>query len=165
MMKPRERLVVYPTLIILFVLVLISLFKPLPDKATFRQLSIVDEEGNVKINLVPKRSGGMMKIFGPTNNIRIKLSTVSDGGMIELFRSIGRRSVWFRAVDNGGLIRVFGWEGKDGVKIQGSENGGSLSVNNRIGETKAELMIGGDGEGKIKLFGSEGEFTKEFSAK
>ena len=92
-----------------------------------------------------------MKIFGPANNVRMKLSTPGDGGMIELFRNIGRRSVWIRATDVGGLIRVFGWEGKDGVMVRGSEKGGSLIINNAIGETKAELIIGDDGDGKMKL--------------
>ena len=163
-MRSKERFIVYPTLIILFVLILISLFKPLPQKAAFRQLLIVDEEGNVRINLVPLHGGGMMKIFGPTNNVRMKLSTVGDGGMMELFRSIGRRSVWLQAADNGGLIRVFGYEGKDGVMVQGSDNGGSLIINNVIGETKAELMIGDEGDGKIKLIGPKGKLTKEFFA-
>jgi len=164
-MRSKERFIVYPTLIILFVLILISLFKPLPEKATFRQLAIVDEDGNVKINLIPKGGGGMMKIFGPTNNVRMKLSTPGDGGMIELFRHIGRRSVWLRATDDGGLIRVFGWEGKDAVLIRGTENGGDLAVNNVMGETKAELIIGDDGNGKMKLIGPKGELIKELSVK
>lgn len=164
-MKSKERLLVYPTLIILFVLVLISLFKPLPQKAVLRQLSIVDEEGNVKINLVPLRGGGMMKIFGPTNNVRMKLSTVGDAGMIELFRRIGRRSVWLRATDSGGLIRVFGWEGKDGVIIKGSEDGGTVTVFTAQGEQRAELSIDDKGSGGLQLKGAKGKTVKEYSGR
>lgn len=164
-MKSKERLIVYPALALLFILVIVCLSKPLPDKASFRQVSIIDAEGKTKVLLSPWRGGGgMIRLYGPTENVRIKLSTVGDGGMIELFRSIGRRSVWLRAVDNGGLVRVFGWEGNDGVRLIGSKDGGTMSLFDVKGQTKAKLLIDENDQGFIELFGADGKSIRKFTA-
>ena len=151
-MNPSERFVVYPCLVLLAALSFMRQgTQPAPPgEATFRKVTILDEQGRrvvvldgaaryaPVVVLGPKgrmgidlgfddAGGGLVWTFGPDGEPLVKLSaTDGGGGSLDTFGPDGKERVSLGVLEKGGggVIKVMGPTGKPHVDLEAREDGG-----------------------------------------
>jgi hypothetical protein len=133
--------------------------KNVPDVLQARKFQVVDDYGNVLVNLTQDDGKGVIKTYNKEGKKLVNITyTSNQEGYLGLEDGKGQETMRLSSSNEGGggYIGVFNPSGKRTLTICNDESGGNIYVGNSNGDTRATMQCNSSAGGFLGLYNSSG---------
>lgn len=155
----------YKTIVVLMIASFATIFmafrspKTVPDVIQAKRFEVVDDYGNVLVNLTQDDGKGLIKTYNKEGKKLVNITyTTNQEGYIGLEDGKGQETMRLSSSNEGGggYIGVFNPLGKRTLTLCNDESGGNIYVSNSNGDTRATMQCNSSAGGFLGLYNSSG---------
>lgn len=133
--------------------------KLVPDVLQAKRFEVVDDYGNVLVNLTQDAGMGLIKTFNKSGKKLVNITyTTNNEGYVGLEDGKGQETIRFSSSNEGGggYISVFNPAGKRTLTLNNDNSGGNIYVCNSEGNTRGVIQCNSSAGGYFGLYNSSG---------
>jgi hypothetical protein len=133
--------------------------KSVPDVIQAKRFEVVDEYGNVLVNLTQDDGKGLIKTYNKEGKKLVNITyTTNQEGYVGLEDGNGQETMRLSSSNDGGggYIGVFNPSGKRTLTFCNDNSGGNIYVGNSNGDTRATVQCNSSAGGFLGLYNSSG---------
>ena len=133
--------------------------KTAPDLIQAKRFEVVDDFGNVLVNLSQDEGKGIIKTYNKDGKKLVNITyTTNQEGYIGLEDGKGQETMRLSSSNDGGggYIGVFNPSGKRTLTLCNDNSGGNIYVSNSNGDTRATVQCNSSAGGFLGLYNSSG---------
>jgi len=130
-----------------------------PDVIQAKKFQVVDDNGNILINLAQDNGKGVIKTYNTEGKKLVNITyTTNDEGYLALEDGKGQEMLRFSSSNDGGggYIGFFSPSGKRTMSLFNDNDGGNIYVNNSDGDKRAAMQCNSSSGGFLGLYNSTG---------
>ncbi len=133
--------------------------KTAPDVIQAKRFEVVDDFGNVLVNLSQDEGKGIIKTYNKDGKKLVNITyTTNQEGYLALEDGKGQETMRLSSSNDGGggYIGVFNPSGKRTLTLCNDNSGGNIYVSNSNGDTRATVQCNSSAGGFLGLYNSSG---------
>jgi hypothetical protein len=133
--------------------------KTVPDVIQAKRFEVVDDYGNVLVNLTQDDGKGLIKTYNKEGKKLVNITyTTNQEGYIGLEDGNGQETMRLSSSNEGGggYIGVFNPSGKRTLTLCNDNSGGNVYVSNSDGNSRATIQCNSSAGGFMALYNSSG---------
>ena len=133
--------------------------KTAPDLIQAKRFEVVDDFGNVLVNLSQDEGKGIIKTYNKDGKKLVNITyTTNQEGYLALEDGKGQETMRLSSSNDGGggYIGVFNPSGKRTLTLCNDNSGGNIYVSNSNGDTRATVQCNSSAGGFLGLYNSSG---------
>ncbi len=155
----------YKTIVVLMIASFATLFmafkKPntVPDVLQAKKFELVDDNGNVLVNLTQINGNGIIKTYNSSGKKLVNITYTANGeGYMALEDGKGQETIRFTSSNEGGggYMGIYNPSGKRTMTICNDKSGGNIYLGNSNGDTRGVIQCNSSAGGFMELYNSSG---------
>lgn len=133
--------------------------KTAPDVIQAKRFEVVDEYGNILVNMSQDDGKGVIKTYNKSGKKLVNITyTTKNEGFVGIEDGNGQEMMRFSSANEGGggYISIYNPSGKRTLTLCNDNSGGNIYVGNSNGDTRATIQCNSSAGGFLGLYNSSG---------